>query len=201
VRINISPRWGLILLSGVTIVTICLATVFLLWEQRGRELDHARLETTSINRMLMEQTEQMFSGVDFLLQGVQERLRSSFGSQLPLDSAQVQLLLAAKSSGAPHISSIFLVGADGMVANTSRDKPVQADVSHREYFRVFAKNEMAGLYIGVPEFATEKDHHQQAGQVHPVAARKQHGVAAVDSALRLGAEHLSIVDAVKYGGA
>jgi PAS domain S-box-containing protein len=156
-RINISPKLGLLLLSAVTIVSICIATTFLLWEQRNRELEHARIETLSINRMLMEQTEQIFSSVDLLLLGVQERLNSDFGSRLALDSMPVQLLLAAKSSGMGNVSSVFLVDADGQVVNTSREKKVNANVSNREYFRAFSEGKMTGLFIGVPELSRVDD--------------------------------------------
>ena len=149
-RIALSPKRGLLLLSFVTVVSICVATVVVLWEQRQRELAHARVETLSIARMLTEQTGQMFGAIDLALQGVQERLGTEFGSQLPLDSLPVQLLLAARSSGVGHIRSVFVVGPEGRLENSSRSTMLGLDVAERDYFRVFAEGRASGLFIDFP---------------------------------------------------
>ena len=150
VRIALSPKRGLLLLSLVTVISICVATSVVLWEQRQRELEHARIETLSIARMLTEQSGQMFGAIDLVLQGVQERLASGFGSQLPLDSLPVHLLLAARSSGAGHVRSIFVVGPDGNLRNSSRDGARDLDLSDRDYYRAFAEHGYRGLFIGTP---------------------------------------------------
>lgn len=141
----------MLLLSLVTVALIGVATSIVLWGQRQRDLEHARIETLSIARMLTEQTGQMFGAIDLVLLGVQERLATDFGSRLPLDSLPVQLLLAARSSGVGHIRSVFVVGADGSLQNASQNAPRGLDLSQRAYFREFAENRASGLFISHPE--------------------------------------------------
>lgn len=139
------------LLAVLTITAIVVSVVFLLWGLRDREMAHARMETVSLTRMLMEQTEQQFQSVDMVLQGVQERLQTPFGMQLGLDSEAVHLLLNARVSGLRHVRSLFLVDAQGTVTNTSRNvyAPVTR-VTDRDYFLAFAGGQADVLFIGKP---------------------------------------------------
>ncbi len=139
------------LLALLTILAMVVSVAILLWDLRNRELAHARMETVSLTQMLMEQTEQNFESVDLVLQGVQERLQTPFGIQLGLDSDPVHLLLSARVSGIRHVRSLFLVDAQGHLANTSRDAPVPAGaLADRDYFQVFAHGQKNSLFIGRP---------------------------------------------------
>ena len=149
--IQVRPVRSVAILATITIIVIVLSAGSLLLSLRGRELRHAAQETQNLTRMLMEQAEKNFSGADLVLQGVQERLASPFGRQLPLDSRLVQLLLNARVSGLKNLSSIFLVDENGMLVNSSRVPDIASlTLADCEYFKVFAK--------GRPDFAFMDKH-------------------------------------------
>jgi PAS domain S-box-containing protein len=101
--------------------------------------------------MLMDQTSRSLSSADLVLRGVQERLASPLGRKLPLDSSIVQLLLTSRVSGMKNLSSIFLVDAKGVVANSSREPEIPAlSVADRDYFRVFANGRPDFAYLSKP---------------------------------------------------
>jgi hypothetical protein len=123
----------------------------LLWGLRDRELEHARLETTALTQMLMEQTEQNFASADIVLQGIQERLTTPYGSQFKLDSLPIHLLLNSRVSGMRQLRSLFVVDAQGTLLNSSRDASTpKTSVADREYYKVFAQGRSASLFIDRP---------------------------------------------------
>ena len=135
----------------ITLLAIAISAAALLWDLRKRELEHSRVETISIARMFMEQTEQSFSGLDTLLVGVQERMQNNYGSQFPLDSLPIHLLLNTRASGVRQVKSLFVVDAQGQVINSSREIAAPAmSVRDRAYFKAFAENHQQGLFIGNP---------------------------------------------------
>lgn len=139
------------LLALLTIVAIIFSVSFLLWGLRDRELNHAHLETISLTRMLMEQTEKNLESTDLLLQSIQERLLTPFGVKLPLDGDPVRLLLSSRVSGLKHLHAIFVVDANGMVVNSSLESagsPIS--VADRDYFKVFAQGRPDFMYLAKP---------------------------------------------------
>jgi PAS domain S-box-containing protein len=139
------------LLAALTILAIALSVGFLLWSLRMRELNHAKLETISVARMLMAQTEQSLAGSDLVLQGVQERLMTSFGRNIALDSGPVSLLLSSRVSGLRHLRSLFIVDSKGTLINSSRrDAPLNTSVQDRTYFNVFLQGHTDRLFIDKP---------------------------------------------------
>ena len=139
------------LLALLTIMAIIFSVSFLLWGLRDRELNHAHLETISLTRMLMEQTERNLESTDMLLQSIQERLLTTFGSKLPLESDAVRLLLSSRVAGTKHLRSIFVVDADGMLVNSSRDLPGSPiSLADRDYFKVFENGRPDFVYLSKP---------------------------------------------------
>ena len=139
------------LLALLTILAIIFSVGFLLWGLRDRELNHAHLETISLTRMLMEQTERNLESTDMLLQSIQERLLTSFGAKLALDSDPVRLLLSSRVAGTKHLRSIFVVDADGMLVNSSRELPgTPISLADRDYFKAFAGGRPDFVYLGKP---------------------------------------------------
>ncbi|RFO98931.1 hypothetical protein DIC66_03405 [Rhodoferax lacus] len=149
--LQVRPVRSVAILATITITAIVLSAASLLLSLRARELQHSQQETQSLAQMLMEQTEKNFTSADLVLQGVQERLASPFGRQLPLDSRLVRLLLNARVSGLKNLSSIFLVDENGMLVNSSREQVI-ADLSlaDRAYFKVFAEGRPDIAYLDKP---------------------------------------------------
>ncbi len=139
------------LLALLTIVAIIFSVGFLLWGLRDRELNHAHLETISLTRMLMEQTEKNLESTDLLMQSVQERLLTPFGVKLPLDSDPVRLLLSSRVSGLKQLSALFVVDVNGLVVNSSRDiTGLPFSVADRDYFKAFAQGRPDFMYLAKP---------------------------------------------------
>ena len=150
--VHFRPKTAVVALTTLTISLIVVSVFLLILDLRKRELAHADLETMSITRMLMEQTDEAFDGADLVLRGIQDRLQSTYGRQFPLDSIPVHLLLLSRISGMPQVSSLFIVTADGRVINSSREPPSQnMSVADREYFKAFSVNKHEDLFLGNPE--------------------------------------------------
>lgn len=150
-RLQIRQTHSVGVLAAFTIATMVVAVFFLLWGLRDRELEHARLETIALTQMLMEQTEQNFESADLVLQGVQERLTTAYGSQFALDSLPIHLLLNNRLSGMRQLRSIFVIDAQGMLINSSRDFPIpRSSVADRGYYKVFAQGRAESLFIDRP---------------------------------------------------
>ncbi len=148
---QIRPVRSVALLATLTILVVLLSASSLLLSLRARELRHSKQETVSLLQMLMEQTEKNFSSADLILQGVQERLASPFGRQLPLDSRLVQLLLNSRVSGYKYLSSIFLVDENGTLVNSSREPNMPPlSLADRSYFKVFAQGRPDFVFLDKP---------------------------------------------------
>jgi len=151
VRIQLRQSQSIAVLAALSIAAVVLTVSFLIWGLRERELEHARIESTAIAQMLMEQTEQSFEAADLVLRGVQERISNEYGRQFALDSAATHLLLTARASGMRQITSIFLVDAQGTVLNSSLDYPMpKISVVDREYFQYFAQTGSKKFFISKP---------------------------------------------------
>ena len=123
----------------------------LLLNMRARDLERSRQETASLARMLMDQTEQSFHNADLALRGVQDRLQTPYGTQLKLDSLPIQLLLSTRITGLRQVAALFIVDANGLVANSSSQEPVQHEsVADRDYFKYFSGGKENGFFISRP---------------------------------------------------
>lgn len=148
---QIKPVKSVAMLATLTIVVVVLSASSLLLSLRARELRHAHAATLSLAQMAMEQTEKNFSNADLVLQGIQERLATPLGRELGLGSRLVQLLLSSRAAGAKSLNSIFLVDANGVLVNSSREPmPAPHPVSDRDYFRVFAEGRGDIPFLGAP---------------------------------------------------
>ncbi len=150
-----SPSVSAVLsLAGVMVLATVLSVAGLLIELREEELVHARGEVTTLARVLSEQTARAFDGVSMALRGIKERLSDDLGVRLDLDSAPVSFILQGRSSGLPHVKSIFVVDSNGRGVNSSRtDFIPRLDVSQRSFFRYFADGGESTLFVSHPEVA------------------------------------------------
>jgi PAS domain S-box-containing protein len=148
---QIFPTRAIGLLATLTVVLIAVSVTFLLWDMRKRELDAARLDTIGFAHAVREETEHTFDRVDLVLRGVQERMQTAYGSRLALDSGSVRLLLSARIFGVRQLGALFLLDADGVLVNSSKENDLLG-VRHadQEYYKAFATGRVEGLYVGRP---------------------------------------------------
>jgi signal transduction histidine kinase len=147
----VRPNRAVGLLAAFALAAIVIGASIVLWDLRNREIEHARIETVSLTEMLLDQTEQLFGNADLILQGVVEKLQTTYGKQFALDSLPVHLLLGARVSGLSQIRSLFIVDSFGNVINSSQQHPM-ANVTARDraYFQVFNTDKSIELFIGKP---------------------------------------------------
>ena len=152
-RVNVRPVYAVVALGVLAVVAIVGAVSLLLLDLRGRELEHSRRETMSLTQMFMAQTQQSFESTDLVLQGLQERLQTSFGNQVGLDSAPIHLLLASRISGGHFIRSLLVVDSVGDVVNSSREANIATlSVADRAYFINLKETAADALYVDKPVF-------------------------------------------------
>ena len=150
-RLQIRSSQAVGVLAVAILVAVLLSSTFLLWRLRLRELEHARLETVSLTEMFMEQTQQYLQGADIVLQGVQERLASSYGSKIPLDSEMTHLLLATRVAGMRQLRSLSLVDAQGQVVNSSESmQAMDRAVDDEPYFQALASGKSSTYVMDKP---------------------------------------------------
>lgn len=149
--LQIHPAGAIYVLALLAIVAIGVSLTFLLMGLHDRELEDSRHETASLTRMLMEQTQQAFDGADLALRGIQDRLHSTYGGQLALDSLPIHLLLSARALNMRQVSAFFIVGPDGVSLNSSRQYPAQKRLAEdRDEYKIFADGKQTGLLVGKP---------------------------------------------------
>ena len=138
--------------AALTLGVITLSTVFLLWDLRARELDHGRLETTAITRVFVEQTARTFESADLVLEGVQDRLQSTFGSQFSLDSLPVHIMLGTRVLEMRQLDALYLVDPQGRIVSSSQAFPYQGPPSALDhgYYKTLVHGMDNGLFIDHP---------------------------------------------------
>ena len=150
-RLPIRTSQAVGLLAAATIAGALLTSALLLWSLRERELAHASGETASLAAMFIEETRQSLQGADKVLQGVQERLGSGFGSTIALDSDMTHLLMATRVSGMRQLHALTLVDTDGRMVNASNDvRNLTRDLSAQDFFIAFSKGGHKGFFMDKP---------------------------------------------------
>jgi PAS domain S-box-containing protein len=156
-RLSFKPTHSIILLAGITVCVVLLAVLLLLHDLRVRELARSRLETQGLTQLFMRQTEQSLESADMVLQGVQERLQTTYGRQFALDSEQIHLLLNTRAQFLKAAGTLLLVDQRGNVVNSSVNAPeLGTNVAHQNFFKVLQDTD-AGLLIDRPSKTQQKD--------------------------------------------
>lgn len=156
-RRSFKSAHSVILLAAMTVCVVLVGVTLLLHDLRIRELERSRLETQGLTQLFMRQTEHSFESADMVLQGVQERLQTVMGRQLPLDSEQIHLLLNNRAHALNATGRLLLVDPLGQVVNGSDKGPEWGmDVSNQAFFKALQTNPEPGLYIDRPRKTQEK---------------------------------------------
>ena len=156
-RLSFKPAHSIILLAGITVCVVLLAVLLLLRDLRVRELERSRLETQGLTQLFMRQTEQSLESADMVLQGVQERLQTTYGRQFALDSEQIHLLLNTRAQFLKAAGTLLLVDQRGNVVNSSVNaSELGTNVAHQNFFKVLQDTD-AGLLIDRPSKTQQKD--------------------------------------------
>lgn len=153
-RMELHPARAVAVLAAAAVLVLGLSTALLLWEMRERSLAGAETDTLGMAHMLREQTERAFEAVDAAVRGVQQRLQTAYGGELPLDGPAVHELLRARSAGTPHLQRLAVYLADGRFMNASQLPPDGAvRSSSAAEFKAFRAGPGGDVYVGEAERA------------------------------------------------
>src|SRR5712692_1691570 len=136
-----SHRLGLvgIVLVGITLIAAGLT----IWDRREESIASYQREIVNLGTVLAEQTARSMQAVDLVLKEVQAKAVAA-GARGPQEfkrvmaSEEIHRLLTTRQETLPQANAVGLVGADGMLVNSSRSWPVPIlDLSDRDYFSYF----------------------------------------------------------------
>ncbi len=150
----VRPSRILLLIGATTIIALCAAAAWMIWQFRVQEIRDAKRELITLDILLIEESERALQSVDLVLQSLQEKITSD-GVTTSEDYVSTQSgrdtheLLRSKITGIPQIRALALIGADGYIINSSRDEPVtDTNVSGRDYFMALRDASTDMPYLG-----------------------------------------------------
>lgn len=139
------------MLAVLAILVVIATTIVLLWDLRRDELEQALAERDAVADLFVKQLKHDLNSISLVLKVVQERMESSYGARLVLDSPEVFLLLGARVAASEPTSSMFIADATGTIVNTSLGyPPKRLHVADRDYFKAFADKGNNELFISRP---------------------------------------------------
>lgn len=139
------------MLAMLAILVVIATTIILLWDLRRKELEQALAERDAVADLFVKQVKHDLNSISLVLKVVQERMESTYGARLVLDSPEVFLLLGARAAASEPTSSMFIADATGTIVNTSLGYPPnRLHVADRDYFKAFADKSNNELFISRP---------------------------------------------------
>lgn len=150
-RIKLHSARAVVVLAMLAILVVIATTIILLWDSRRKELEQAVAERDAVADLFVKQMKHDLNSISLVLKVVQERMESTYGARLVLDSPEVFLLLGARAAASEPTSSMFIVDATGTIVNTSLGYPPnRLHVADRDYFKAFADEGNNELFISRP---------------------------------------------------
>lgn len=142
---------AVLLLLAIMILALVLGAALLLVDLHKREVEHAKSEIVGFSRVLGDQTTRSFEGSVLAMRSAHERLSDSLVQHLELTSAPVKTLLKARVAGLPQLRSLFIIGPDGDLLNSSlADLSRPMNLADRDYFQYYARGGSEALFISAP---------------------------------------------------
>ncbi len=148
-------RW--VIVGGVLVSTLIAATtVFLILETRAKELDDAKRELMTLNLSLAEQTARAIQGVDLILGGVIDQVKSD-GVETAADferieaGAETYRWLKSRVADVPQLDAVTMIASDGHLINFSRFYPIPSvNVADRDYFQALCETPTDRSFVSAP---------------------------------------------------
>lgn len=140
------PMRHVIRLGIVASIVVCAAAGAAIWGLRLHDIDEAKRELSTLDLLLVEETERAMQSVDLILKDVQQHISAvGVGSAASLEATQTDRatheLLKSKIAGVPQIDGLTLVAADGRILNLSRVFPIPSvNLADRDYFEALREN-------------------------------------------------------------
>ena len=150
------PLRVLLLIGGLSVAVLLVATIHYIGSMRDRELEGAERELSTLNLSLAEQTASATQSVDLVLTTIIEQLKAD-GVDTPeeyvrrMGGRDTHQMLRARITGLPQLDAVTMIAADGHLINFSRYYPIPAvNVSDRDYFAYLRDHDTTDPYISEP---------------------------------------------------
>lgn len=129
------PAYGAAAIGLAAGIWLLVAVIlgFAIWQERGREVERAKLAAAATTALMEAHTASTFQVVDLALQEVARRVELLAPAR---HDAELRALMAERAAGMPYVRAIFVIGPDGYIQHDS-EHPKTPDVSlaDRDYFR------------------------------------------------------------------
>lgn len=146
-----SSTRALLLVFAIAIVVLVFGTTGLLYDLRQNDIAQAKTQLGGLSRVLADQTAKSLENISLVMRNAQDRLSDPLGRRLELDDNPVTFLLKARAAGLPQLRSLFIIDANGDLANSSlADLSRSISLGDRDYFQHFLSNPKAGFYLSAP---------------------------------------------------
>ena len=155
IRSKAHAHW-LKVLTSVVLVTACFCAVcaHILIEARHTALERASDTATSMVAAIESDIVRNVETLNLSLQGVIDNLKHPELDRLSPDLRQ--LVLFDHSATARHFGSILVLDETGHLRYDSRNATAKpADMSDRNYFRIYKTKDAPVLYVGQPQAARQ----------------------------------------------
>ncbi|HEX4173846.1 MAG TPA: cache domain-containing protein, partial [Acetobacteraceae bacterium] len=137
------------------ILAILLGCGLAIWDLYEEAIAQQRLAARNLGFVLAEQTTRYVQAVDLVLQEAQARV-GVFGIESPEELAHLfgteatRSFLHERLRNLPEANAVSVITLDGHILVSSRDSPVDLDLSDRDYFRHFVEGSDPTPFISSP---------------------------------------------------
>jgi hypothetical protein len=143
--------------SGVALICLALLAVgATIWQRRASTLEEAQRDIANLALVLGEQTVRSVQAIDLVIRDlhddiVEMNIETPAAFDEILGTEQIHRTFESRLARLPQAESIALIDAAGKVVNAARTWPVpRVDVTDRDYFQHFQKQDDPNVYIGAP---------------------------------------------------
>jgi diguanylate cyclase (GGDEF)-like protein len=153
-RALVRPGHAIALLSAVVVSAICATAGFTIWHGRQSALEENQRDMHTMGVVFAEQTTRYVQVIDLIVREVQVRaagldLETPANFDRQLGTQEVQAYLAERVKNVPQADAVVLIGADGIILNSSRPGPVlHVNVSDRDYYKYLKEHDDPGVFFG-----------------------------------------------------
>src|ERR1035437_3987904 len=147
----------LIIMSGIALIAaIAIGTAITISNLRDSALANGERELGNTALLLAKHADHEIEELDLVQTSLIEQIQSldnvpSEDFERKMSGVDVHLMLKNKISGLSHIGSVGLINSNGMLINTSLERPIPAiNVADRNYFKAFKSDAELTSFVSEP---------------------------------------------------
>ncbi|MGZ5828086.1 MAG: EAL domain-containing protein [Xanthobacteraceae bacterium] len=175
VRWHLNPIKLTVACGAILLASIAIGTTLMILQFRDRTLARTERELTNTSQLLARHLDKEFEELTLVQKDIVERIQaagitSSAEYIRQLSGRDAHLMLKEKIRPMPQIAGVGIVGADGILINTSRTWPFpQISVADRGFFKNLKSDARSDTFV------TEPVRNQADGALSVIFARRVSG--------------------------